>query len=161
MNKDTYRSGLTTRKSNISDSYNPISLLHTDINNLFDDFFNFKMPKLRSESNYQLLLPVEIIESKKSFKINAELVGIDKKDVDIIVSDSDISIKCKREETIKKEEETYLVRETHYGSFERRIKVPENADTKSAKASFKDGILSISIDKKPDSINKERKLEIS
>lgn len=159
MSQNTSSNGLT-KSNNKLDNYNPVSILHTDINNLFDDFFNFRMPKLRIETNYPLAPPVEITESAKSFKIRAELAGIDKKDVDITIKDSSIVIKCSREDSLKKEEESYLVREMYYGSYERHIKIPETADLNTAKASFKDGILSINIDKKPESISAERRLEI-
>lgn len=159
MSQNRYFSELATRNNRASN--NPVSTLHTDINNLFDDFFNFKMPKLRSENNnYPLPPPVDIIESEKSFKISLELSGIDKKDVDITIKDSAISVKCKREESIKKEEENYIVKEMYYGQLERHVKIPETADVNTAKASFKDGILSIHFDKKPESISKEIKLEI-
>tara|TARA_B110000503_G_scaffold13099_1_gene17813 strand:- start:302 stop:757 length:456 start_codon:yes stop_codon:yes gene_type:complete len=144
-----------SRRNNLT-RYSPVFNLHTDINNLFDDFLNFSIPKIDHTSTNSFAPPVEVVEDSKSYKINFELPGIKKEDVDILINDDRITVKCKKED----KQESYLIKEIYYGSYERSIKIPHTADASSADANFKDGILSININKKTESVSVERKLQI-
>ena len=115
---------------------------------------NFKffhdMPEL---SNYRGALQprTDILEKDKQFKIDLELPGIKKDEINIELEKGILSISGEKKEfDFGKEEISYLKNERYFGKFERKLKLPENIDSDSIEAKFEDGILSISINKKID-----------
>ena len=89
---------------------------------------------------------VDIKETDSAFTIEAELPGMNKDDVKVTVQDGVLSIQGER----KSEEETNDKKhhiERFYGSFLRRFTLPENVDENSVKANFKDGLLTLTIQK--------------
>jgi HSP20 family protein len=90
---------------------------------------------------------VDIKETPEAFMVEAELPGMSKDDVKVTVHDGVLTIQGER----KSEEETKDKKlhriERFYGSFMRRFTLPDNADENSVKANFKDGLLTLSIQK--------------
>ena len=90
---------------------------------------------------------VDIKETPEAFNIEAELPGMSKDDVKVTVQNGVLSIQGER----KHEEETKDKKqhriERFYGSFLRRFTLPENVDENSVQASFKDGVLSLTLTK--------------
>jgi len=95
---------------------------------------------------------VDVKETEKAYVLEAELPGLDEKDVEIRLDGSTLTLQSKKEEKEEKEGHTgdgnYLIRERRYSSFSRSFKLPDNADKESITASFKNGILSLEITKK-------------
>ncbi|WP_396622241.1 Hsp20/alpha crystallin family protein [Marinobacter sp. W-8] len=90
---------------------------------------------------------VDIKETPEAFMVEAELPGMSKDDVKVTVQDGVLTIQGER----KSEEETKDKKlhriERFYGSFMRRFTLPDNVDENSVKANFKDGLLTLSIQK--------------
>ncbi|ABM17159.1 Hsp20/alpha crystallin family protein [Marinobacter nauticus] len=90
---------------------------------------------------------VDIKETPEAFMVEAELPGMSKDDVKVTVHDGVLTIQGER----KSEEETKDKKlhriERFYGSFMRRFTLPDNVDENSVKANFKDGLLTLSIQK--------------
>jgi len=94
-----------------------------------------KMPKL------------DIVERDNEVVVRAELAGVDKKDIDVSVTDSTITIKgCTKKET-RGEKGDYFRSEISEGSFARTATLPCDVDGKKAQANFADGILELTIPK--------------
>ncbi|MBL1271910.1 MAG: heat-shock protein [Marinobacter sp.] len=90
---------------------------------------------------------VDIKETDNAFTIEAELPGMDKKDVKVTVRDGVLSIEGERKHEEKSDDKKVHRVERFYGSFMRRFTLPENVDDNSVKASFKDGLLTLTIQK--------------
>jgi HSP20 family protein len=94
---------------------------------------------------------MEITEADAQYTISVELPGVRKEDVHVELDGGELTIrgekKSEREE--KKERSRYV--ERSYGSFSRSFTLPANADAARLAASFKDGVLSISIPKSEES----------
>lgn len=101
---------------------------------------------------------VDIIDKDDKIVIKAELPGIDKKDVDISVTDETVSIKGHSSYDKKEEKSNFYRREIACGSFERILAIPANVDSSKAKAKFNDGILELTLPKTKKSNRK--KIEI-
>ena len=90
---------------------------------------------------------VDIKETPEAFMVEAELPGMSKDDVKVTVHDGVLTIQGER----KSEEETKDKKlhriERFYGSFMRRFTLPDNVDENSVRANFKDGLLTLSIQK--------------
>ncbi len=91
---------------------------------------------------------VDIRETDDALLVQAELPGIDKKDVKLEVKDSVLTISGERNyEKDVKEENVHRI-ERSYGRFVRSFSLPSNVDTDRVNASMKNGILEIRLPKK-------------
>ncbi|WP_417543533.1 Hsp20/alpha crystallin family protein [Marinobacter sp.] len=90
---------------------------------------------------------VDIKETDNAFTIEAELPGMDKKDVKVTVRDGVLSIEGERKHEEKSDDKKVHRVERFYGSFMRRFTLPENVDDNSVKANFKDGLLTLTLQK--------------
>ena len=115
-----------------------------------DSFFgdNFLSP---SDRIFSRMPTVDVRETEKAYVLEAELPGLDEKDIEIKLNGNNLTLGSKTVEE-KTEEKTgndnFLIRERRVSSFSRSFKLPENADSEGISASFKNGILSLEIKKK-------------
>ncbi len=155
--------GLSIQRKN--NAPNTLASLQDEMNNLFERVFNGANVCLTDWNGSKANEPaVDIVENDKSFTVKAELAGADPKDVEVEVTDGFLSIRGQRseEKEEKKEEKdySYIRRELSEGYFQRTLALPETAACDKAEASFKNGILTVSVPKKPEAIQKPRKLQI-
>lgn len=99
--------------------------------------------------------PVDIYETEDNIVLKAELPGIEMKNVDIEVMESTIILKGERKLEKNLNEENYHRMERFYGTFQRVFNLPYMIDRNDIKASFKDGVLKITVPK-----YKETKAEV-
>ena len=90
---------------------------------------------------------VDIIDKEKDLLVRAELPGVDKKDLDISMTDNSVTIKAETKYENKEEEDNYYRSEISQGLFSRTVSLPADVDIDHAKSSFKDGVLELSIPK--------------
>jgi len=102
---------------------------------------------------------VDVIERDEDILVRAELPGVDKKDLDISVTDNTLTIKASTRTEEEKEEGEYHRHEIVTGSFSRSILLPAEVDGDKAKASFKDGLLELTIPRVAKA--KRRKIEVA
>lgn len=122
-----------------------------EFDDFFNDFLSRKWPRLfewNFPKDFEKSFPkVDIIDHEKEIEIQAALPGVNKEDLNVTVTDQTVSIKAATKKEEKMEEERYYRREIMRGEFQRTITLPENVDSDHAKASFKDGILKVTIPK--------------
>ncbi len=90
---------------------------------------------------------VDIKETDQAFTVEAELPGMSKDDVKVTVHDGVLTIKGERKQEEETEDKKMHRIERFYGTFMRRFTLPDNVDENSVKASFKDGLLTLTINK--------------
>lgn len=134
-----------------TETTNPIVRLHREIDQLFDNFFRgFPFsPITRGElSPAGFMLPkVDISESRKQYTLTVEVPGVDEKDLELSVEDDTLIIRGeKRYEKTDEDEQFHRVERT-YGAFQRVISLPADADADRIEATFKNGVLTITIPK--------------
>lgn len=142
-------------------TYNPNSVLSVFDNwdRLVSDFFgrDNQYPGSAATRGYPA---VDIREDKEHYVLEAELPGFAEKDVDIKVNDRILTISSTREEEKKTEQEgVWLIRERGIRTFRRSFSMPRDVDLDAIKAVFKDGLLSVSMPKRPEA--REKSVEIS
>ena len=104
---------------------------------------------------------VEMFEEKGKLIIRAELPGVKKEEVKAEITDSAIIIMGeRRDEQERRERNVYRSEWRNYGSFYRRIPLPEGVDRENATAKFRDGILEIEMKSEPRPKPQSRRLEI-
>lgn len=132
--------------------YNPLE----EMDRLFDTFmskrwlspFNWEFPERFKTPSFANLIPsVDVVERDNEVVVRAELPGIDKKDLDVSVTESSVTIKGSTKTEQKEEKGEYLRKEIQQGAFMRTINLPTPCDSGSAKAVFKDGLLEVTVDK--------------
>ena len=79
------------------------------------------------------------------FHLQAELPGVAKDDLDISIEENMLTIKGERKETTEKEERDYMLKESRYGSFVRKMTLPEGVNTDKVHATCADGVLEITM----------------
>ncbi|MGA1863004.1 Hsp20/alpha crystallin family protein [Deferribacter thermophilus] len=122
------------------------------INRLFDDALSSRKSGVQSD----WIPPVDVLETEKGVLLIVEVPGLKEDDIDIQISDNILTIKGERK-LPDVEKENYYRLERPYGKFSRSFQLPDNVDVNKVKASLKDGILKISLEKsekeKPKVIN--------
>ena len=139
---------------------NTIQNALSDFDRYFESFFGDSIfnPSLRTCSQ---LPAVDVRETEKAYVMDMELPGYDEKDIEIHVDGSSLSIASKQEETRDAKEKdpaedlaskggfgTWILRERRVSSFSRSFKLPENANPEEVRAEFKNGVLSMEIQKR-------------
>lgn len=90
---------------------------------------------------------IDVIDRDNEIVVKAELAGVDKDKLDIQVHGNQVYISGSKEEEANKEEGKIIYRERRYGNFSRTIQLPVDVDASQSKASYKDGVLALTLPK--------------
>ena len=105
-----------------------------------DRIFSFT----RASARYEFPL-LNIWRSSENAVLEAELPGLDPKDIDISMSGDTLTLKGERRQEEIKGKDGYHRRERSFGKFSRTIKLPFNVDSNKAEAKFTKGVLTLSL----------------
>jgi HSP20 family protein len=103
---------------------------------------------------------VDIFEEDGDVIVKAELPGMEKKDIDVKLTDNTITISGEKKKEEKVEKKDFYRMERSYGSFTRSFGLPSEVQTDKAKAQFKNGILEVRVPKTEEAKMKAKKLLI-
>lgn len=137
------------------DIFSDFEKLRREIDKMFEDFL-----PIRREREMVFFPKIDLYEDENEIVLKAELPGLDKKDIDITVTENEIHLKGERKEETEKKKENFYRKEICYGKFERSIPLPVEVDPEKVEAEFKEGILEIKMPKKEEAKRKVRKIEI-
>ncbi len=99
--------------------------------------------------------PVDIVEREKEVLIKMDLPEMDQNEIDIKVEENTLIIQGERKFIKDTKDENYLQIERPYGSFQRTFSIPRTIDQEKIKASYKEGVLRITLPKKEMSLPKQ------
>lgn len=137
-------------------TYNPDSVLSVfdDWDRMMGDYFGRGILSGTSASSCGFPA-VDIREEKERYVLEAELPGMGEKDVDIKVSDRILSLSsAKAEEKDTRTEGTWLIKERGVRAFRRAFSLPRDVDGEAIEASFRDGLLTVVMPKRPEAREK-------
>ncbi|OSI78652.1 molecular chaperone Hsp20 [Bradyrhizobium canariense] len=136
---------------------NPFFALHREMNRLFDDAFRaFDIAPFKSNG---LGWPsVEVNETEKDVKVVAELPGLEEKDVNVELRNGLLTISGEKKSETEDKERRFS--ERYYGRFERAIPV-DDIDQDKVAASFKNGVLTVTLPKSPTAQQKVKRIAIN
>lgn len=119
------------------------------LNDLFGDNY-------LNDSDWNTSPAVNIAETKEAFRIEVAAPGLKKEDFKINVEKRVLEISSEKESTKEenRENERYYRKEFLYSSFKRTFSLPSYADTDSITATYKDGILNVTVPKKEEAKEK-------
>jgi HSP20 family protein len=103
---------------------------------------------------------IDVSETDSELKIEAELPGVEEKDIEVVLSDGRLTIKGEKKAEKEEKKKDYHLVERSYGSFARSIGLPFEADSDKVKASFSKGVLTVTVPKPPEVKAKEKKIQV-
>jgi HSP20 family protein len=126
-----------------------LSDLRTEMNRVFDNFFREPFGAMTEALGWQdqFAPSLDVTETDKEITVQAELAGVDPKDLDITVNADRITISGEKKETIEKKDKSFHHREIRTGKFSRTIALPSGVDTENVTADHKNGILTVHLKK--------------
>ena len=133
--------------------YNPWQVhgnnFQDEIRNVFDRFFNADEADQSNVVTSQWTPRVDIKEEDNRFVIFADIPGVDPKDIEITMEKGILSIKGERSAASSGQNGTLTRTERSHGAFHRRFALPDVADAENIQAVGKNGVVEISIPKRP------------
>jgi HSP20 family protein len=158
------RNGVNQAPSAYRDSdQNPFLSLHRDMNRLFEDAFrglDSGFPTFRQFSNLGVAWPsVEISETDQEFKVTAEIAGLEQKDIEVLLDDGALILRGEKRSETKDTDRQFS--ERYYGRFERRIPFSQEVEEDKVDASFKDGLLTVTLPKSAGAQSKVKRIAIN
>jgi len=90
---------------------------------------------------------VDIVETEQAYEVRAELPGIAREDVQLSIDDNVLTLSGERKLEKDANQESYRRRERAYGTFSRAFTLPAQVNAEGIQASFKDGVLTITVPK--------------
>jgi HSP20 family protein len=103
---------------------------------------------------------LDVRENTTSITVEAELPGVDEKDVTVTLANGLLTIKGEKKQEKEEKTDNYYVAERSFGSFARSIRLPDTVDEGKVEAKFDKGVLRITAAKKPEAVKAERRIEI-
>ena len=171
MAETTSKVPAKTERSAVPQTW-PFESLRREIDRLFDDFdsgfwrspfsgslFDVR-PFRRRNSDLTASPAVDVSETDKAYEITADLPGMDEKNVEVKLANGILTIKGEKQDEKEEKQKDYCRRERSFGSFERSFQVPEDVDGEKIEASFKKGVLSVTLPKKAEAQKSAKNITI-
>ena len=115
----------------------------------------------RHASGNGIVVPeLDVRESTTYMTIEAELPGVDEKDISVTLANGVLTIKGEKKQSREEKNESFHLTERSYGSFGRSLRLPDSIDETKVDAKFDKGVLKVTCAKKPEAIKAERSIEI-
>jgi len=135
--------------------WQPLEHLRREIDRVFEDFTMNPLRSFRRPAFEPFWLPdswigapaVDLVEQDKAFELTAELPGLDVKNVEVKIANGVLTIKGEKQEDEVEKNKDFQLRERRFGSFERALRIPETVDSDKIEASFKNGVLTVTLPK--------------
>lgn len=141
--------------------------LYEEFDRLFDNYFNRRWPSLfgpetRLEDlwgTYEMRSPsMDVVDRDNEVVVRVELPGVDKKDIDVSISNDTLTVKGTTGKELTEEKGNYYRSEIKKGAISRTITLPQGIDSSRTDAKFKDGVLELTIPKAASSKRKTIKV---
>jgi HSP20 family protein len=154
-----------------SPEFNPFGMMRRftkDMERLFDDFGGFPFPSFFNRELFpfgtdfkkvEWMPQIEVLKTNGDLLVKAELPGLTKDDVKVELTDEALTISGERKQEKEEKGEGFYRSERNYGRFYRQIPLPEGVKTDSANATFRNGVLEVTVPVMKSEPN-ARKLEI-
>jgi HSP20 family protein len=103
---------------------------------------------------------VDIVDKDTAYEVTVELPGMDESNIELKLSNGALTIRGEKKEEKEEKKKDYYLSERRYGSFERRFQVPQGVDADKIDASFKKGVLTVTLPKTREAQAQEKKITV-
>jgi len=142
-------------KPSFPSALNELSTLQDEINKIFSRFFSSK-----DLSTISFMPKLDLSEKDDSFRVVVDVPGFNENDIEVHYENGILSIKGKKEEEKVDEKENFYHKERYSGTFIRHIAIPKPIKIEDVKATFKNGVLEITLPKQEEVKPKAIKINI-
>jgi len=133
-----------------------IDELQNEINRLFD----FSYGKGLTATAALSVPSVDVSEDKENVYVEADVPGLEQKDINVTLRKDSLYITGKKEESKEEKKKNYHRLERTSQSFYREVLLPREVDGSKVKATYKSGVLKLALPKKEEEKEKEIKIEV-
>jgi HSP20 family protein len=134
----------------------PFAVLQNEVNRIFDGFGG-----LNGLHELAAAAPkLDVSETADAIEIHAEIPGVPDKDVELTLTGDVLTIKGEKRDARDEKGRDFHVVERRYGAFARSVRLPFAADPDGAKASFENGVLTVSVPKPKEQREKSARIPI-
>lgn len=154
-----FRSLLPFGRSDVGRADDPFLALQRQMNRLFDETFT-GLPAIRAGNGGALAPSIDVKETDKAIEVEAELPGVDEKDVQVTLEDNVLTIKGEKKAEKEESKKGYYMSERSYGSFLRSFELPTGVDSDKVNATFSKGVLKVTLPKPPAAQSNAKKIDV-
>jgi len=149
--------------------WRPFDSLRGQMDRLFRDFERgfLQTPFYRDIDNFlhrdlgfDVTPAIDIVEKDNAFEVTAELPGLDANNIDLQLADGVLTIKGEKSEQKEETTKDRYVSERRYGSFRRALRLPDSVDPDKIEASYKSGVLTVTLPKSAQAKEKQKAIPI-
>jgi len=132
--------------------------MRREMDRLWDSFLERKPTTIEEEGEF--LPALDLAETDNELVVKCEVPGLEPKDIDISLSDGMLTIKGEKKQEREEKQADYHLVERSYGAFSRSIQLPKEVQGEKINASYKNGILKITLPKSEEAKKKEIKIKV-
>lgn len=136
---------------NQNDSVAVAPRLRDPFQNLFGRLFGDVLQEFYGPTDSSASPRTNICETDQAYELAFELPGIDEKNIQVDVQDHMLTVTAERKEEHETQGKRWHRVEHRYGQFARTISLPQDASSGGVEAVFKQGVLTVTVPKRPES----------
>src|SRR4051812_32903138 len=140
------------------DPFQELASLQNRVNSLFQDYGRTGQEELTTTGSF--VPAVDVYEDEHKVTLKLEIPGIKQEDVDVRLENNTLTVRGERNFEKEEKEENFHRIERRYGSFARSFTLPNTVDAEKVAASYKNGVLELTLAKKAEAKPKQIKVNI-
>lgn len=149
-------------KTSLSRPRDIFSAMRDEMDRVFGRYErDWPFPSLFGREGRDSIMPeLDVRENSNTITIEAELPGVEEKDVSVTLANGVLTIKGEKKQEKEEKAENYHLTERTFGGFQRSLSLPDTVDDTKVEAKFDKGVLKVTAAKKPEAVKAERRIEI-
>lgn len=139
---------------------NPFAMMQREMNRVFDSFNrNWGLGAFPALTG-SFMPRLDVTENAKAFTVTAELPGMSDKEIDLSIAGDTLTIRGEKKEEKEDRNGNYYYSERSYGTFMRSVPLPGQIEADKVSASFKKGVLTITLPKTDAAMGSTKKIDV-
>jgi HSP20 family protein len=145
----------------------PFQAFRAEMDKLAETFFGRSMmpampnmPAWGVGTDGMVMPSIDLKEDDGSLVLTAELPGMSDRDIDVEVKNGVLTLKGEKKHSYEDKKDDVQIMERRYGRVQRSLRLPESVDADKISAKFDDGVLTVTMPKKPQAAPEARKISI-
>ena len=142
----------------------PFTAMRSEMDRVFDSFLGRRWANppavFTGESGGFAAPSIDVRESETEIVVEAEVPGMSEADIDVTLSNGLLTIKGEKKSEREEKKDDYHLTERSYGKFQRSFRVPDTVDEDNINAKLDQGVLHVTLAKRPDAVKADKKIPI-
>jgi HSP20 family protein len=127
----------------------PMLKLRNGIDTLLEDLFHAESSMAPFQSNGKRMPAIDVKETDEAITVDAELPGLKQEEIQVSVEEGVLTISAERKQDKDEQSKNVHRKERYYGHLERSLALPGSVEGGKVEAVYKDGVLHVTLPKKP------------